>query len=79
MFFTHQTPEAIIEAIHIFERDSQRFDPGACRRNACRFSIKRFRKEFTGLCEEKVAIQKAEAEGHRDRTAMPGAIEGVLR
>jgi glycosyltransferase involved in cell wall biosynthesis len=63
LFFAEQTADAILEAVRIFERDRRQFDPGACRRNACRFSIERFRKEFTELCEEKVAEQRAEAAG----------------
>jgi glycosyltransferase involved in cell wall biosynthesis len=55
LFFREQTPEAIIEAIHSLEADSTQFDPLACRKNATRFSVARFRKEFYGLCKQVTA------------------------
>lgn len=79
MFFGEQTAEAIVESIRIFEQDSTRFDPDACRRNACRFSIERFRKEFTELCDQKVARHTAEAEVPSDDATLPDAIGDVLR
>lgn len=53
MFFDEQTPEAIIDSIRLFERQSGYFDPISCRNNASRFSLERFRREFRELCDRK--------------------------
>ena len=51
IFFTEQTPEAIIDAVRLFEAKRKQFDAGACRRSAERFSRERFRREFLEFCE----------------------------
>lgn len=55
MFFMEQTPEALIEAINIFEESDQP-KPGDCRANAVRFSADKFRSAFKRYVEE--AVQK---------------------
>jgi glycosyltransferase involved in cell wall biosynthesis len=62
MFFHEQNADAIVEAIRNFEREATRFDPVACRKNACRFSIQRFRTEFAEFCERTVANHKLESD-----------------
>jgi hypothetical protein len=62
MFFHEQNADAIVEAIRNFECEATRFDPVACRKNACRFSIQRFRTEFTEFCERAVANHKLETD-----------------
>jgi glycosyltransferase involved in cell wall biosynthesis len=47
LFFPEQTPEGLIEAMGHFEAAPDRFDPAACRRQAERFSPRRFRDELT--------------------------------
>lgn len=44
LFFDEQTPESLSEAVELFQRSE--FDPDCCRRNAMRFSIDRFKREF---------------------------------
>lgn len=46
MLFDEQTPEAVVEAVEVFERESKLFSAAACRANAERFSQGRFRREF---------------------------------
>jgi glycosyltransferase involved in cell wall biosynthesis len=46
VFFDSQTPEAVIGAIHEFERTAAEFDPAAIRAHARQFSIARFRQEL---------------------------------
>lgn len=46
VFFADQTPAALSEAIRVFERESGRISPQACREGALRFSCDRFREEF---------------------------------
>ena len=52
VFFDSQTPQALEEAIRIFETHEGELRAEACRRNAERFGQKRFQKEFEGAVEE---------------------------
>lgn len=56
VLFTEQTASSLIEAVHVFERESQNIKAQACRRNAMRFSPERFRKEMRDYVEEQVGI-----------------------
>jgi glycosyltransferase involved in cell wall biosynthesis len=47
LFFDDQSPQAIRDAIERFEANASRFSPHACRNNALRFSVQRFRRELT--------------------------------
>ncbi|MCS6855560.1 MAG: glycosyltransferase, partial [Elioraea sp.] len=44
ILFAEQSVEAIVEAVDRFERDPSPFTPAACRANAERFSVARFRE-----------------------------------
>ncbi len=55
IFFKTQTVEGLLEAIREFERMEAVFSPEEIRKNAERFSKKRFQKEFKAFVEEKVA------------------------
>lgn len=59
LFFGEQTPEAVNAAIDEFERAGSTIDPQDCRINAERFSVERFREQFSELVErEWQAFQK---------------------
>jgi glycosyltransferase involved in cell wall biosynthesis len=47
MFFMQQTVASLVQAIKTFERERDRFEPAACRENAQRFHVKRFREQFS--------------------------------
>jgi glycosyltransferase involved in cell wall biosynthesis len=49
LFFTEQTPQAIVAAVNDFERQRALFRPQTCRDNAERFSAARFRQQFAEL------------------------------
>jgi glycosyltransferase involved in cell wall biosynthesis len=66
VFFQEQTPEAIALAIHLFENEAKSFDPAICRKNATRFSVERFRKEFMEFCEFVLARSATQA-GSQDK------------
>jgi len=51
VFFDEQTPEAIIRAIHKFEK--MKFDSGDCIENAKNFSEEKFKKKLKEYVEEK--------------------------
>lgn len=53
IFFEEQTAESICRAVERFEDFPKGFDPGACRRNAERFSAARFRSEFASFVGER--------------------------
>ena len=49
LLFSEQTAEAVLDAVHRFERDAARFAPESCRANAMRFDRDRFRHRFEEL------------------------------
>ncbi|MCM8819715.1 MAG: glycosyltransferase family 4 protein [Candidatus Omnitrophica bacterium] len=51
IFFHKQEVESIIDAVSRFERQIDRFDPIEIRKNAERFSVDRFKREFSGFVE----------------------------
>jgi hypothetical protein len=59
IFFAEQTVESLVEAVQRFEARSPGFSPHACRRQAERFSIERFRREFELYVEDKMQAFKA--------------------
>jgi glycosyltransferase involved in cell wall biosynthesis len=59
VFFREQTAEAIVQAVHQFEREKDRISTGNCRDNAMRFSIERFRREFKEFVETSWAQRRA--------------------
>jgi hypothetical protein len=52
VFFDSQAPEALKEAVNLFENHETKFQPGACHRNAKRFGRERFQREFRSAVEE---------------------------
>jgi glycosyltransferase involved in cell wall biosynthesis len=46
VLFDGQTPQAVVEAVAEFERQSQRIVPAECRAGVLRFSVERFQREF---------------------------------
>lgn len=53
MFFAEQSVEGIVEAVGRFEQAGNVFTPAACRAQAERFSIERFRTEFGTYVEQR--------------------------
>jgi glycosyltransferase involved in cell wall biosynthesis len=47
VFFAEQSVPSLVDAVQLFEANSDRISPQACHANAMRFSQERFRKEFT--------------------------------
>ena len=52
VFFDEQTPSAVLDAVLLFERESQFIKASACRDNALRFSTERFRTEITNFIQK---------------------------
>lgn len=55
VFFAEQTSPAIQGAVAEFERERARILPEACRENALRFGVSRFRREMTAFVETRWA------------------------
>jgi hypothetical protein len=49
LLFRDQSVPAIVDAVGEFERDPGRFTADACRTNARRFGVERFRNEFANF------------------------------
>ena len=60
VFFAEQTAEALIDAIERFERDADRFDPRAARRQAVLFRKERFEAELFGYLDSVVTGERTE-------------------
>ncbi|MBI5408864.1 MAG: glycosyltransferase family 4 protein [Nitrospirae bacterium] len=55
IFFYEQTASALIDAVKRFITVEDKYDPYAIRKNAERFGVDRFRKEFKDFVERKIA------------------------
>jgi glycosyltransferase involved in cell wall biosynthesis len=60
VFFAEQTADALIGAIERFERDTDRFDPRAARRQAVLFRRERFESELFGYLDRVVKGEPAD-------------------
>lgn len=60
VFFREQTTDSIVAAVEHFERRHQAITPDACRANVARFSIERFRREFSTFVESVMAQDRGE-------------------
>ena len=59
LFFEEQTVEAVIDAVHRFEKMEKSFDPDEIRRNAMGYSADKFRSRFEDFVKNSL-ISKAE-------------------
>ena len=59
VFFAEQTVESLMAAVRTFESRAGGFIPSVCRANAERFSIERFRNEFSAYVEARMADARA--------------------
>lgn len=53
ILFEKQTVESLIDAVNIFEKEKDQFDPTIIRENSLRFSPERFRSEIEAIVAEK--------------------------
>jgi glycosyltransferase involved in cell wall biosynthesis len=53
LYFWHQTPQAICDAIEKFESVENSFDPDRIRAHAMHFSTESFKKKFAGYVESR--------------------------
>jgi glycosyltransferase involved in cell wall biosynthesis len=55
IFFEEQSIKSIVEAVELFEKKQEIFDPKTIRSHALQFSKQRFREQFRSFVEEKVS------------------------
>lgn len=70
VFFDRQTPESLLAALAEFEASPARFTPAACRANAERFSVSRFRERLALVTEyelSRLRNELASVGGGRDQ------------
>jgi len=60
VFFGEQTVDAVADAIERFEREADRFDPRAARRQAVQFGARRYEDELFGFVERVLAGPSAD-------------------
>jgi len=60
VFYDQQTVESILAGVAEFEANAHRFSPQACRRNAERFSIERFRAAYALAIDSAIADWRLE-------------------
>ena len=58
VFFKEQSPGSLVEAVHLFENNVQRFDHDVIRINCERFNTNRFRIEYRTFVETKLSEHK---------------------
>ncbi len=63
LLFDEQTPEAVVEAIRTFEHQQHRIKPAACRKNALRFRVDRFHREFLAHVTSQWAAFQSDSRG----------------
>jgi glycosyltransferase involved in cell wall biosynthesis len=63
VFFAHQTPEALADAVRRFEASESRFDPARVRAHAEGFSAERFRAGIRGEVERTLRARPGERDG----------------
>jgi len=70
VFFESQTPEAIVAAVEHFEQRLHTITPEACRANAERFAVSRFREQITHFVDAAMALHA----GQIEQTASPAQL-----
>jgi glycosyltransferase involved in cell wall biosynthesis len=58
VLFDRQTTEAVVAAVEHFEANERAITPAACRQNAARFSVERFRREMLAAFEETLDVHR---------------------
>ncbi|MEM9089088.1 MAG: glycosyltransferase family 4 protein [Cyanobacteria bacterium P01_F01_bin.53] len=52
LIFAHQTVESLVQSVNQLERNMDQFDPYALKKNAEKFSVKRFQTQFEGFVDK---------------------------
>lgn len=63
IFFTEQTAEHLIAAVHLFQENQHKFEPAVIRQHACRFSRDRFKAEISDYITARLREHTVEKQG----------------
>jgi glycosyltransferase involved in cell wall biosynthesis len=77
VFFAEQTPAAVVDAIHTFEREGAGIKSTDCRENATRFSVERFQREFFEHAIEQWDQFRSQAFRPRSRQADAAEVSAI--
>jgi glycosyltransferase involved in cell wall biosynthesis len=77
VFFHQHTCEAVVRAISLFEMERDQFRAVSCRKNAARFSIERFRREFSDFCERALVKSRAKMTSQNDPNMFRDAVTEI--
>jgi glycosyltransferase involved in cell wall biosynthesis len=77
LFFHEHSAEALVGAIALFEKERGQFRAQSCRKNAVRFSVERFRKEFLEFCQCALAKSQTQMTSRYDQN-MVGEVVGKV-
>jgi len=66
VFFFEQTTEALIDAVRVFEKEADSFDPGRLSKHARQFDRRIFKDKIRAFIDEQVRASKAT--GHAETT-----------
>ncbi len=68
VFFHEHSCEAVVAAISLFEMERGQFCSSSCRKNAARFSVDRFRREFLEFCESALSKSRLRTSSRFDQS-----------
>lgn len=74
LFFHEQSCEALVQAVSRFEMERTQFRAAACRKNAMRFSVDRFRREFSEFCDCALLKLKSRIDGRDAQNFSVGVV-----
>ena len=64
IFFPEQTVESLLTAVHFFQKNRHKFEPGAIRQHACRFSRERFKTQISDYISTRVRESATDKQDH---------------
>jgi glycosyltransferase involved in cell wall biosynthesis len=77
VFFHEHSCEAVVDAISLFEMERGQFHALACRKNAARFSVERFRREFLEFCECALSKSRSKMNLRYDQTMVRDVVSKI--
>lgn len=77
VFFYEHSCEAVVDAISLFEMERGQFRAMSCRKNARRFSVERFRREFSEFCECALSKARIKMSSRYDQNMFPDVVTKI--
>jgi glycosyltransferase involved in cell wall biosynthesis len=77
VFFQEHSCDALVGAISLFEMERGQFHAMSCRKNATRFSVERFRKEFLEFCQFAFSKAKPKMSSRYDQSMFRDVVTKI--